>query len=93
MSRLVRRLSATLFVLALASCAAASGYDPKRYAKSDSGAPDPDTAPLPAQPKTTISDPKQPPLPPPPPPPPPKVEEEAGPPAAARKSDAGKPKK
>ena len=44
----------------LAGCAAASGYDPKRYAKEDAGAPDPDTAPLPAAPKTTIADPKHP---------------------------------
>ena len=47
-------------LLVLVGCAAASGYDPKRYAKQDAGAADPDTAPLPAQPKTTILDPKQP---------------------------------
>jgi hypothetical protein len=47
-------------LLFLASCAAASGYDPKRYASQEAGAPDPDTAPLPAQPKATIPDPKHP---------------------------------
>jgi hypothetical protein len=47
-------------LLLLAGCAAASGYDANRYASHDAGAPDPDTAPLPAQPKTTIPDPKHP---------------------------------
>jgi hypothetical protein len=49
----------TLAVLT-AGCAAASGYDPKRYAHVDAGAPDPETTPLPPQPRTTIPDPKHP---------------------------------
>lgn len=81
-----RRLTAVLATLVIAGCAAASGYDPKRYAAEDAGAPDPDTAPLASAPRTTIPDPKKPPLPPPPPPAPapaPVVEEDAGPPADA----------
>ena len=78
---------ALVLLLVLVGCAAASGYDPKRYANNDAGAPDPDTAPLPPQPKTTIPDPKQPPAPTPPPP----AVEDAGPPPDAGK-DAGKPK-
>ena len=57
MSRLAIKV---LLFGALVGCAAASGYDPKRYANNDAGAPDPDTAPLPASPKTTIPDPKRP---------------------------------
>ena len=56
----MKRALLTLVVLALAGCAAASGYDPKRYANQDAGAPDPETAPLPPSPKTTVADPKQP---------------------------------
>jgi Tfp pilus assembly protein PilP len=56
----MRRLLLLSILLLLAGCAAASGYDPKRYAKQDAGAPDPETAPLPPQPKTTIPDPKHP---------------------------------
>lgn len=47
-----------VLVLALTACAAASGYDAKRYVSSDASAPDPDTAPLPPAPRTTIPDPK-----------------------------------
>ncbi|MBX3226625.1 MAG: hypothetical protein KIT84_31800 [Labilithrix sp.] len=55
-------LALPLLLLACAACAAASGYDPKRYA-GDAGAPapDPDTAPLAPTAKPTIADPKRPP--------------------------------
>jgi hypothetical protein len=42
----------------LAACAAASGYDPNRYAGRKVEPADPDTQPLPSEPKTTIPDPK-----------------------------------
>lgn len=47
-----------LALLALTGCAAASGYDAKRYAHAEAGAPDPETAALPRAARTTIPDPK-----------------------------------
>ncbi|MFO0740643.1 MAG: hypothetical protein U0270_32400 [Labilithrix sp.] len=88
----------TVLVLAalavLAGCAAASGYDAKRYANTDAGAPDPDTAALPTVSRTTIPDPKKPPPPPPPAPAPAPapVEEDAGPPDAGPTAKPTKPK-
>lgn len=66
------RAALAFFVLLLAGCAAASGYDPRRYEGADAGAPDPETAPIAVAgatgtaPKTTIPDPKRPPPPAPP---------------------------
>ena len=54
-----------LLALGAVSCAAASGYDPKRYPDSDASAPvDPDTIALAPAPKTSIADPRLAPLPP-----------------------------
>lgn len=72
----MKRLYLALAVLTLSACAAASGYDPKRYEnRGDAGAPDPETVALAPTAKKTIPDPRLAPLPPPPPP-----VEDAGPP-------------
>lgn len=69
------------FCLLGASCAAASGYDPKRYGSDASAPADPDTVALAPTARTSIADPNKPapPAPPAPAPPPTVQEEDAGP--------------
>jgi hypothetical protein len=60
----MKRASVLLIGALFASaCVSASGYEPGRYTARVDTTPDPDTAPLPPEPKTTIPDPKSPPAP------------------------------
>jgi hypothetical protein len=78
-------------LMLLSACAAASGYDANRYSGEADAGFNPETAPLPSSPRTTIPDPKQPRKTAAPPAPP--VMEDAGSASDATTSDAGKPKK
>jgi hypothetical protein len=76
----------------LSACAAASGYDANRYSGGADAGFDPETAPLPSSPRTTIPDPKRPPKTATPPPESAPVAEDAGSASDATTSDAGRPK-